>query len=113
MTSPLNVTNYTPAIAWEAWTFLPNIQYEAVTFTGTGHQPPPIKATQAYKWPADSSYSLGLNTIEMKRATQMKKKHCQNTQRESNVQVKFGVCMTVHQWYNNINNQLDAIITVY
>ena len=25
----------------------------------------------------------------------------------------FGVCMTVHHWYNNINNQLDATITVY
>jgi len=25
----------------------------------------------------------------------------------------FDVCMTVHHWYNNINNQLDAKITVY
>ena len=25
----------------------------------------------------------------------------------------FDICMTVHHWYNNINNQLDATITVY
>jgi hypothetical protein len=23
------------------------------------------------------------------------------------------VCVTVHRWYNNINNQLDATKTVY
>jgi len=26
---------------------------------------------------------------------------------------KFDVCVTVRHWYNNINNQLDATITVY
>ena len=26
---------------------------------------------------------------------------------------QFDVCMTVHHGYNNINNQLDATITVY
>ena len=25
----------------------------------------------------------------------------------------FDVCVTVHRWYNNINNQLDATITIY
>ena len=25
----------------------------------------------------------------------------------------FDVCMTVYHWYNNINNQLDATITIY
>ena len=25
----------------------------------------------------------------------------------------FDVCMTVRHWYSNINNQLDATITVY
>ena len=25
----------------------------------------------------------------------------------------FDICMTVHHWYNNINNQLDATITAY
>jgi len=26
---------------------------------------------------------------------------------------KFDVCVTVHLWYNSINNQLDATITIY
>ena len=30
-----------------------------------------------------------------------------------NVVDNFDVCMTVHHWYNNINNQLDATVTVY
>jgi len=25
----------------------------------------------------------------------------------------FDICVTVHHWYNNINNQLDATITVF
>ena len=25
----------------------------------------------------------------------------------------FYVCLTVHRWYNNIDNQLDATITIY
>jgi len=25
--------------------------------------------------------------------------------------IKFNVCVTVHHWYNNVNNQLDATIT--
>jgi len=25
----------------------------------------------------------------------------------------FDVSVTVHRWYNNINNQLDAIMTIY
>jgi len=33
--------------------------------------------------------------------------------RISNKYITFDVCMTVHHWYNNINNQLDATITVY
>ena len=26
---------------------------------------------------------------------------------------KFDICVTVHHWYNNINSQLDATITVF
>ena len=26
---------------------------------------------------------------------------------------RYDVCMTVHRWYNNKNNQLDATITIY
>ena len=26
---------------------------------------------------------------------------------------QFDVCMTVYHWYNDINNQLDATLTVY
>jgi len=31
----------------------------------------------------------------------------------STLPAKSDVCMTVHHLYNNINNQLDATITVY
>ena len=29
------------------------------------------------------------------------------------IQKTFDVCLTMHQWYNNIDNQLDATITVH
>ena len=27
--------------------------------------------------------------------------------------IKFDVCVTVHHWYNSINNQLDKTIKIY